>query len=87
MNPSASLDRRQFLKSGARYALLAGLGGLAVTGEAKRRRLENDPNCVHLWTCADCAEFGDCAKPKAQDFRQAQRQASLRARQSTGQGP
>jgi len=73
MSPSASLDRRQFLKSGARYALLTGLGCLAVASEAKRRRLENDPHCVQLWTCADCAEFGDCAKPKARDFRQAQR--------------
>lgn len=72
MNLPLPLDRRQFLKSGTRYALLTAMGGLAVAGEAKRRRLENDPNCVHVWTCADCVEFGDCAKPKAQDFRQAQ---------------
>jgi len=39
MSPSASLDRRQFLKSGARYALLTGLGCLAVASEAKLRRL------------------------------------------------
>ena len=76
MSPSTFLDRRQFLKSGARYTLLAGLGGLAVAGEAKRRRLRNAPNCVHLWTCVDCAEFGDCAKPKAQGFRQAQSKAT-----------
>ena len=68
MNPSAPFNRRQFLKSGARYALLTGLASLAVAGEAKRRRLANDPHCVHLWTCADCAEFGKCAKPKARDF-------------------
>lgn len=85
MNPF--LDRRQFLMSGARYALLTGLGGLAIAGEAKRRRLENDPNCVHLWTCADCAEFGACAKPKARDFRQAQRWAGLRSNQPAVKAP
>ena len=78
MNRSTSLDRRQFLKSGMRYVLLTGLASLAVAGEAKRGRLENDPNCVHLWTCADCLEFDGCAKPKARDFQQAQRQANAR---------
>ena len=75
MNLSSSLDRRQFLKSGMRGVLLTGLGALAVAGEAKRRRLENDPNCVHIWTCADCVEFGACAKPKAEDFRHVRRLA------------
>lgn len=76
MNHSTSFDRRQFLKSGMRYTLLTGLASLAVVGEVKRRRLANDPNCVHVWTCADCIEFGACVKPKAQDFRQTQQQAS-----------
>ena len=73
MNRPTLLDRRHFLKSGMRGVLLTGLGALAVAGEAKRRRLENDPNCVHIWTCGDCVEFGACAKPKAEDFRQARR--------------
>jgi hypothetical protein len=71
MKPRDPLDRRQFLRSGTRYALLAGLGGLIVTGEAKRRRLGDDPNCIRVWTCADCVEFGGCTKSKAEDFRQA----------------
>ena len=70
MNPATPLDRRQFLQAGTRYVLLTALGGLAVAGEAKRRRLRNDPNCVRTWTCADCVEFGSCSKPRAQDFRQ-----------------
>ncbi|MBN8461046.1 MAG: hypothetical protein J0M04_24720 [Verrucomicrobia bacterium] len=70
MNPSTPLDRRRFLQAGTRYVLLTALGGLAVVAEAKRRRLSNDPNCIRLWTCADCVEFGSCSKPKAQDFRQ-----------------
>lgn len=74
MKTTNPLARRQFLESGMRYALLTGLGGFAVAQELKRQRLENDPHCVHLWTCSDCAEFGHCAKPKAQESRQAQLQ-------------
>jgi hypothetical protein len=48
MNLATPLERRQFLKSGMRYALFAGLGGLAVASEAKRRRLDNDPYCVRI---------------------------------------
>lgn len=70
-----SLDRRDFLRSGTRYVLLAGLGGLVVAGESKRRRLANDPDCIRLWTCADCARFGGCTKPKAEDFRQTKTKA------------
>lgn len=55
--------------------MLAGLGGLVVAGETKRRRLANDPNCIRLQTCADCVEFGGCTKPKAEDFRQAKAKA------------
>ncbi len=74
MTGNRSLNRRQFLKSGARYGLLGGLGGLLVAGNTKRRRLANDPNCIRVWTCADCVEFGRCTKPKAGDFRQAKAQ-------------
>jgi hypothetical protein len=71
MNPLEQLDRRRFLTAGTRYALLAGMAGLAVVAEIKRGRLAHDPNCIRLWTCADCAEFGGCPKTKAADFRQA----------------
>jgi hypothetical protein len=80
MKPSDSLDRRQFLQAGTRYALLSALGSLAVAGELKRRRLADDPNCVRVWTCADCVEFGACAKPKAQDFRRTPSPADARPR-------
>ncbi len=70
-----SLDRRAFLRSGTRYVLLAGLGGLVVAGESKRRRLANDPDCIRVWTCDDCAQFGGCTKPKAEDFRQTKTKA------------
>ena len=65
-------NRRQFLKSGARYSMLAGLGLLVATEEVKRRRLAKTPNCIRVWTCADCAEFCGCTKTKAVKFRQSQ---------------
>jgi len=72
MNLFEKVNRRRFLVSGTRHALLAGLGGLMVVADAKRRRLANDPNCIRLWTCADCVEFGGCAKTKAERFRRGQ---------------
>lgn len=69
MNSQLQTNRRQFLKSGVRYSMFAGLAGLVATEEIKRRRLADDPNCIRVWTCADCAEFGGCTKTKAVDFR------------------
>lgn len=57
--------RRDFFMAAARSAVLAVMAGFAVWQEAKRRRLENDPNCIRLSVCADCVEFGRCTKPKA----------------------
>ena len=82
---AVSLDRRQFPKSGMRYVLFTGLGALAVAGEAKQRRLENDPNCVRVWASAECVEFGGCTKRKAQDYRHAKPQASEPPRQPADQ--
>lgn len=69
MIPNLPFNRRQFLRSGARYSILAGLGGLVAMEEIKRRRLANDPNCIRVWTCEDCVEFGGCTKNKAVNFR------------------
>jgi len=65
----AACNRREFLKSTPRHLLLAGLAGLGVTGELKRRRLRGDPNCLQLLTCADCVELGGCTKAQATAFR------------------
>lgn len=81
-----SLNRRAFLKTGTRYAMLASLGGLAVAGELKRRRLASDPNCIRLWTCADCAEFGGCTQPKAATFQQSQERGQKGIIQTRPQG-
>lgn len=71
MNSSSprSVNRRSFLASGARSAMLVGVAVFAAGQEGKRRRLASDPDCVKLSVCSDCLEFGRCKKPKAQSAR------------------
>ena len=67
--PVPTPSRRRFLAGGARYALLGGLLGYFAHQKLRAARLEGDPNCVRLYTCADCIEFSGCSLPKAEDFR------------------
>ena len=63
------LRLREFLQQAPRWVFLAGFAAFAAFEHRKRTRLEGDPNCIRLWTCADCVEFGGCSKPKAETFR------------------
>jgi len=66
----ASPKRRQFFAIGMRTLIIGGIGSFALSQEAKRRRLANDPNCIRLNTCTDCIEFSSgCTKDKAETFR------------------
>lgn len=67
--------RRQFFAIGMRTLIIGGIGAFALTQEAKRRRLANDPNCIRLDTCTDCIELpSGCSKDKAENFRAEVRQ-------------
>ena len=59
------IGRRGVLRSFARFGVVGLLGGLAVAGEAKRRRLLRDGKCVGLGACGGCGAFGDCGLPLA----------------------
>jgi len=62
--------RRQFFAIGMRTVIIGGIGSFALSQEAKRRRLANDPNCIRLDTCQDCVELpAGCTKDKAENFR------------------
>jgi hypothetical protein len=62
--------RRQFFAIGMRTVIIGGIGSYALSQEAKRRRLANDPNCIRLDTCQDCVELpAGCSKDKAENFR------------------
>jgi hypothetical protein len=69
--PEALLSRRGFFMTAARSGFLLALAAFAGGQEIKRRRLVNDPNCIRLSTCAECAEFNRCVKPKAREARRA----------------
>jgi hypothetical protein len=64
-------SRREFLRGGLRYALLAGVGMAAAT--LARRRCDELPGqgCISDGLCRGCAVLGDCGLPQAQSFRQA----------------
>jgi|TARA_B100001964_G_scaffold72759_1_gene82471 uncharacterized protein YlaI len=47
------------------------MAAYAVTQSIKTHRLENDPNCIRLYTCNECVEFAaGCSLPKADKFRE-----------------
>jgi len=63
-------SRRQFLRDGARYAILGGLA--AVGGKLVARQIESPAGqvCVSAGICRGCAAFDDCELPQALSVRQ-----------------
>lgn len=59
------IKRRGVLLGFGRLGVLGLLGGLAVFGEAKRRRLLREGKCVGGGVCGGCGSFGDCGLPQA----------------------
>ena len=64
------IKRRRVLLGFGRFGVLGLLGGLAVFGEAKRRRLLREGKCVGGGVCGGCGSFGDCGLPQAVSFKQ-----------------
>ena len=63
-------NRRQFFQAAVRVVALSGMAAYAALQTFKARRLKNDPNCIRLYTCNECVEFGaGCKLPKAENFR------------------
>jgi len=58
-------DRREFLRSGIRYALLAGFAALGAALAARRGGTPNANDCVQIPLCRDCALFANCRLPRA----------------------
>jgi hypothetical protein len=67
----AAAHRREFLRDGARYALLAGLA--AVSGLLAKRRSGALPGqtCINHSICRGCNVVGRCGLPQALSFKQA----------------
>jgi hypothetical protein len=66
-----SANRREFLRGGLRYALLAGVGTVVATVVGKQRAALPGQTCVSNGLCSGCAVAVDCGLPQALSFKQA----------------
>ncbi len=66
-----SASRREFLRGGLRYALLAGVGTAVATVVSKRRAALPGQTCASNGLCRGCAVVSDCGLPQALSFKQA----------------
>ena len=62
--------RREFLRGGIRYALLAGASAVAVSVASRPGAKLTGQTCVNEGICRGCAVVGDCGLPQALSFRQ-----------------
>jgi hypothetical protein len=63
------LGRREFLKTVARWLLLAGLGAVAarlLRGKPQR----GSETCTNDWVCRGCTAFKGCGLPQALSAKQ-----------------
>lgn len=70
------IKRRDFFTSFARFGVLAGIGGLAVFGEVKRRKLLREGKCVGRGICVNCGSFTECGLPLAAFMKEGRRGAT-----------
>lgn len=64
-------NRRDFLRGGLRYALLAGLGAVTATVAARQQVRLPGQACINAGVCRGCAAFDDCGLPNALSAKQA----------------
>ena len=69
------IKRRRVLLGFGRFGVLGLFGGLAVFGEAKRRRLLREGKCVGGGVCNACGAFGDCGLPLAIEVKESRQDA------------
>ncbi len=66
-----SANRREFLRGGARYALLAGLAAVSAVLVKRRGATLPGQTCINQGICRGCGAVGDCGLPQALSFKQA----------------
>ena len=64
-------SRRDFLRGGARYALLAGLGAVSATLVRRSGGKLAGQTCSNQGICRGCGAFTECGLPQALSAKQA----------------
>jgi hypothetical protein len=62
-------NRREFLRGGARYALVAGVAAVSAVLVRKRVAGLPDQECLNEGICRACTALGDCGLPQALSFK------------------
>jgi len=70
-NGNDAESRREFLRGGVRYALLAGIGAVAAAVAGKPGGRLPGQTCVNDGICCRCGIVNNCGLPQALSFRQA----------------
>ncbi len=71
-------SRREFLRGGARYALLAGLGAVSAALVRRSGGQLAGQNCINQGICRGCGAFEGCGLPQALSAKQSQSRSSRR---------
>lgn len=61
--------RREFLRSGLRYAILAALAAVAGVLAARRTATPDQANCPKIKLCRGCVSLQTCVLPQAAEVR------------------
>lgn len=68
--PKESANRREFLRGGFRYALLAGLAAVSAVLVKQRGTSLPGQTCINQGICPGCGAFEDCGLPQALSAKQ-----------------
>lgn len=66
-------SRRDFVRDGFRYALLAGLAAVSAVLFKRSRGKLSGQTCVNQGICSKCTAFTGCGLPQALSAKQARR--------------
>jgi hypothetical protein len=79
---AAATGRREFLRGGLRWALLAGLAALSGLLAKRPGAVLPGQTCIGQGLCRGCGAFADCGLPQALSAKQVLRNARRPRRES-----
>ncbi len=84
MKTSKNLNRRDFLTSSGKKAIMTGLGFIGISIDNKNPISGNEENCPENITCCDCYKMGVCEKDLAVETRKDIQENCYMAKKSKG---